>query len=278
MRVLVDGMPGTTLPVWDRGFGYGDGLFETVLVREGKPCQWPRHLARLAAGCLRLGLPPPPDALLDAEARLLLDGSREGVLKVLVTRGTGGRGYRPPPLPRPSRVLLLYPPPSYPGDWVTRGVRVRWCRTPASQNRSLAGIKHLNRLDSVLARSEWDDPQVAEGLMMREDGRVVGGTMTNLFLWSGQRLDTPLLDQAGIGGTVRALTFELAARLGITCRESHLTARDLTLARGLFLTNSLIGCWPISDLDSHAYATGELPWPLLQAVTAAARTAEWSTR
>lgn len=276
LRLLIDGLPTREIPVWDRGLSYGDGLFETMLIRGGVPCQWSRHLARLESGCRRLRIPYVGGGTLAAEARALTQGA-DGVLKILITRGSGGRGYRPLPLPCPSRALLFYPSPAYPVAWSTDGVILRWCETPASQNRALAGIKHLNRLDSVLARAEWDDPAVAEGLMLREDGRVVGGTMTNLFLWTGQSLITPILDRAGIAGTVRALTLELAAGLGIACRESHLAAQDLRPARGLFLTNALIGCWPVRQLDGQDYAPDGLPWELLEAVGLAASTAEWPT-
>ena len=276
LRVLIDGAEAGLIPVSDRAVSYGDGLFETILIQAGAPCNWSGHLARLELGCHRLQIPPPSAQDLEAEARVLIQEFEEGVLKVLVTRGAGGRGYRPPTVPQPRRALLLYPLPDYPAAWSRDGVTLRWCRTPASQNRSLAGIKHLNRLDNVLARAEWNDPEIAEGLMLRDDGQVVGGTMSNLFVWTGEALLTPALDLAGIAGTARALTLELAGRSGIQCQERDLGPRDLALAQGLFLTNSLIGCWPVRRLDGCEYPTGRLPWELLKAVTAAARTAEWS--
>ncbi|HYN76339.1 MAG TPA: aminodeoxychorismate lyase [Lamprocystis sp. (in: g-proteobacteria)] len=275
---MIDGLPADQVPVVDRGFSYGDGLFETILIRSGAPCQWSRHLARLELGCQRLLIPPPSPHCLEAEARALIQEGGDGVLKILITRGSGGRGYRPSALSQPRRALLRFPLPGYPANWSAEGVDLRWCRTSASQNRSLAGIKHLNRLDSVLARAEWVDPEIAEGLLLRDDGHVVGGTMTNLFLWTGQSLVTPRLDLAGIAGTVRALTLELAAGLGVDCRERDLRAPDLTEAAGLFLTNSLIGCWPVRRLAGRDYETGRLPWELLKAVMVAARTAEWPTR
>jgi 4-amino-4-deoxychorismate lyase len=275
LRVRIDGADSGLIPVWDRAVSYGDGLFETILIRAGAPCQWLRHLARLALGCNRLLIPPPSAPELEADARSLVQDGEDAVLKLLITRGAGGRGYRPPPVPRPRCALLVYPMPDYPDGWSQEGVTLRWCRTRASQNRSLAGIKHLNRLDNVLARAEWTDPEVAEGLMLRDDGQVVGGTMTNLFVWTGQSLQTPALDLAGIAGTARALTLELAAGLGIQCHECDLSAPDLVSAQGLFLTNALIGCWPVRHLDGRDYRTGRLPWELLKAVTAAAQTAEW---
>jgi 4-amino-4-deoxychorismate lyase len=138
----------------------------------------------------------------------------------------------------------------------------------------LAGIKHLNRLDSVLARAEWDDPATAEGLMLTEGGEVVGGTMTNLFLWDGESLKTPRLDRAGIAGTVRALTLELAPAFGLPCTEQALTAGDLARARGLFLTNALIGVWPVGQLADTHYDLSRLPQGLIDCVSRVARTTE----
>ncbi len=274
LRVLIDGIEADSLPAWDRGLAYGDGLFETLLIRAGRPCQWSRHLTRLEQGCRRLGIPCPDAQQLASEVRFLVDCDNQ-VLKILVTRGTGGRGYRPLEHPEPRRVLFLYPLPLYPTAWGRAGVIVRWCATPASQNRTLAGLKHLNRLDSVLARAEWDDPEIAEGLMLGADGQVVGGTMTNLFVWTGTTLITPALDRAGIAGTVRALTLELATQLGLDCREADLTPSDLTQrAQGLFLTNALIGVWPVRRLDRHDYEIGRLPWTLLKAVATATQSAE----
>lgn len=274
LRVLIDGCEASLVPIWDRGLAYGDGLFETLLIRDGGPCQWARHLARLAIGCDRLQIPTPAVPLLESDVRSMVRGGVDGVLKILITRGTGGRGYRPPSTSHPRRALLLYPIPDYPAAWGQDGVAIRYCRTRATQNRSLAGIKHLNRLDSVLARAEWDDPEIAEGLMLREDGHVVGGTLSNLLLWTGDSLLTPSVELAGIAGTVRALTLELAAGQGIDCQERDLLPQDLTQAAGLFLTNSLIGCWPVRHLDGRDYAIGSLPWDLMSAVVEAARTPE----
>ena len=266
LHCLIDGAPNEALPVTDRGLSYGDGLFETLWVRAGRPCQWGRHWARLVRGCLRLGLSPPQESILADEVGRLLQGACSGVLKILVTRGDGGRGYAPPPAPSPRRILVLYPVPDYPTDWSATGVVVRLCQTPATQNPALAGLKHLNRLDSVLARSEWSDPGIAEGLMAGPEGEMVGGTMTNLFLWDGSTLRTPVIDRCGIAGTVRDLTLELAAGLGIACVETPMGAADLLSARGIFLTNSLIGAWPVRQLGGRDLDPGALPLELVATI------------
>ncbi len=264
---LIDGVPCETIPAWDRGLSYGDGLFETLLVREGRPCQWPRHCTRLILGCRRLGIPVPTSDTLESEIRLLTAGLEDAVLKVLVTRGIGGRGYRSLPAPQPRRILHVYPAPAYPSAWREQGVVVRYCQTPASYNPALAGLKHLNRLDSVLARAEWDDPEIADGLMSGMDGEVVGGTMTNLFLWDGRTLLTPTVDRCGIAGTVRALTLELARARGIPSVLADVKPAVLAQAEGVFLTNSLVGVWPVRRLGERDLEPERLPLELLAAVT-----------
>lgn len=271
-RVLVDGHPGDAIGILDRGLHYGDGLFETIRVRAGRPCQWRRHLERLNWGAGRLGIPLVDSDRLADESLAISQGLDDGVLKIILTRGSGGRGYRPPLAPAPRRILILYPLPQDPGATFESGVLVRYCRTPASLNPDLAGIKHLNRLDSVLARREWGDPRIAEGLMLDPSGRLVGGTMSNLFLWDGERLLTPGVEGAGIAGTTRGLMIETARHRGVVCVETNIEPPDLKRAEGLFLTNAVAGVWPVRQLEDHAFDLGRLPWDLLAAVRQAART------
>jgi len=265
-------MPGDRLPITDRGLSYGDGLFETLAVRDRQPCQWSRHWNRLTLGCRRIGLPLPSEATVASEVAQVLQGVDGGVLKLLVTRGDGGRGYAPPTEVQCRRILLLYPAPDYPTEWSSRGVDVRFCRTPATHNRVLAGLKHLNRLDSVLARAEWSDPGTAEGLITGPDAEVIGGTMTNLFIWDGAGLRTPRVDRCGIAGTVRALAIELAVGLGVSCTEARLSRADVLKARGLFLTNSVVGVWPVRRLDGRDYDPGDLPSDLIRTLRGEAHT------
>jgi 4-amino-4-deoxychorismate lyase len=274
-RVLVDGCEDTRVSVADRGLHYGDGLFETILIRDGMPCLWERHLARLAIGADRLGLPQPSRSLLREEAARICAGLDDGLLKLIVTRGVGGRGYRPPASPHPRRILLSYASPPDADPLAHGGVAIRYCETPASVNPRLAGIKHLNRLDAVLARQEWDDPEIAEGLMCDDAGAVVGGTMTNLFVWDGVALATPSVVRSGLAGTVRSVALEAAARAGIACVERTVTRRMIEEAVGLFLTNARIGVWPVVRLAERGFDPERLPVALLRQIRQAAHTPEW---
>lgn len=273
LAALIDGVRGDTLPIADRGLHYGDGLFETISLRQGVPCLWSEHLARLRLGAERLGIPLPDFELLLRECRELADGVAAGVIKLMLTRGVGGRGYRPPHHPRPSRLLLLYPQPARPASGSRVGVAVRWCETRLGENPQLAGIKHLNRLEQVLARAEWDPDAdadgCAEGLMCDCRGRVIAGTMSNLFVYARGRLLTPRLDTCGVAGTARALVLRLAPTEGLPVAEVDLYPVDLVAADGLFLTNAVNGVWPIRRLGDQIFDVGRLPQSLMAQFDAA---------
>ena len=242
---------------------YGDGLFETIAVQGGEPCLWPQHMDRLGSGARRLGIPCPEPDLLYRECLESSAGMETCVVKLVLTRGSGGRGYRPPDRPEPSRILAQFPWPEHPPEWAENGIRARFCRTILGENSALAGIKHLNRLEQVLARAEWQDPDIAEGLMCDGRGRVIGGTMTNLFALIGGRILTPRIDTCGITGTARALTLQLAAQQGIEVAEADLTRQDLAGAEGVFLTNALIGAWAVTRLETIRLDPARLPWRLI---------------
>ncbi|MFZ5467737.1 MAG: aminodeoxychorismate lyase [Pseudomonadota bacterium] len=245
-----------SLPQGDRGLHYGDGLFETMAVTEGKVRLLALHLERLARGAARLAIPlPDPDGLAGALAVAAREQG-EGVLKLIVTRGGGGRGYLPPESPTPSLILQRHPPVDADGR---DGVAVRLCELRLSRQPALAGIKHLNRLEQVLARAEWRDPAIAEGLLLDAEGFLVEGVASNLFLVRRGRLLTPLLDQCGVAGVMRAHVMRCASRLGLDVQETRLVLDDLRAADELFLTNSLYGIRPVVRLTEHReWAVGPL--------------------
>lgn len=254
--VLVNGVAAETVSVRDRGFQYGDGLFETIAVHRGAPLLWERHIQRLLAGALRLGMSPPEAALLRAEADQLCRGVERSVLKIILTRGTATRGYRPDASAATTRVLSLSPWPEYPPSWSAAGVVVRLCQTRLAAQPRLAGLKHLNRLEQVLARAEWGD-DYAEGLMSDESGNVIEGTVTNVFLVEAGALHTPEVIRCGVDGVMRGAVLELAAGLGIACRVGLVTSTQLERANEVFLTNSLIGLWPVQRIEKRSYEIGQ---------------------
>ncbi|MCE3025473.1 aminodeoxychorismate lyase [Salinicola sp. DM10] len=228
------------LPLDDRGLAYGDGLFETVLVRDGQALLWEAHLARLAEGCARLGLPAPPRARLDPLPAAC--GAGLQVLKLVVTRGSGGRGYRPPAEPEPRwawRATAFEPAPR---RWFA-GVEVRLCALRLGRQPRLAGLKHLARLENVLARQEWDDDTIAEGLMCDSEGYLVEATAMNLVWLRQGRLETPLLDQAGVAGTLLA-----ALDAETSLKRVRAEPQRLLQAEAAWVCNSVQGVWPIRVL------------------------------
>jgi 4-amino-4-deoxychorismate lyase len=255
---LINGMPAERVSIHDRGFQYGDGVFETIAVFDGRPLLWRLHLTRLQQGCMRLGITPPPDATqLQEEAEGLFAGTRRAVLKLVVTRGESGRGYAPGHNTRPTRVLERLPWPDYPAANARDGVDVCVCRTRMSRNPALAGLKHLNRLEQVLARSEWRN-EYAEGLMLDEDRNVIEATASNVFLVVRGTLLTPDLSQSGIAGVMRVTVLDHAKALTIPYQIGPVSRDTLDDADEIFLTNSLIGIWPVRRVETRSYTLGPL--------------------
>ncbi|MEJ2453595.1 MAG: aminodeoxychorismate lyase [Candidatus Thiodiazotropha sp.] len=263
-RVLINGQPADHIPVSDRGLQYGDGLFETLAVIDSRPRLWERHMARLSRGEGVLGLPISDKRQLRQEADRLCTGCERGVLKLIITRGSGGRGYRPPEQAAPRRILSLHDWPDYPQSWYRQGMRLRLCETRWGHNPQLAGIKHLNRLEQVMARQEWRDPGIAEGIMLDLEDRVISATQGNLFLVDDNGLHTPDLSRAGISGVIRDLVIESAGDLDMTVGIDEITLERVQQADALFVTNSILGLCPVAALEGWAYAPERVPESLRQ--------------
>ncbi len=255
---LVNGIPSEHIRVFDRGLTYGDGVFRTLLVRAGHPSCWPRHYDKLYADCAALNIVCPPEAILAAEIAKLIAGTPDCVLKVIVTRGESQRGYAIQEHMEPTRILMASPVPQYPASYLTEGVRLHLCSTRLAIQPSLAGIKHLNRLENVLARREWDDPEIAEGLMLDMDGNAIEGTMSNLFLLQGKTLHTPNLGRCGVAGVQRERIMDLAGELGMTVRVENLPLARIYDADEVVLCNSVFGVWQVRELAGKTWQAGKL--------------------
>ncbi len=265
--VLINGKPGHGIDALDRGLAYGDGVFRTIAARHGRPEFWNAQMTKLAADAAKLALPMPDAAQLARDAATVLPhGGARVVLKIILTRGVGGRGYRPPERPSPTRIVLCAAWPDYPLDWAETGVAVRVCETHLSVQPKLAGVKHLNRLEQVLARAEWSDARVAEGVMTDIGGHAISGTMSNLFAIIDDRLLTPDLSRCGIAGVMRGVIIAWAARRGLSVAETDLSLDDLYRADELFLTNSLVGVWPVHEIDGRRKGVGALTRTISTAV------------
>ena len=252
----VDGQPAASLPLVDRGLAYGDGLFETMAVRGGSPVLLERHLTRVTAGCARLRIELDAGRL-RRELTAFCAELGQGVAKLIVTRGDGQRGYAPS-TGAPRHILQSAAMPAYPPQHAENGIRLFPCETRLAEQPLLAGLKHLNRLEQVLARAEWQDAAHAEGLMRDVSGRVIEGVFSNLFLVRDDVLSTPELSRCGVAGVMRAELLEQAQALGIACQVRDIELDELLGADEVFLCNSLYWVWPVRQLQAHHWPLGPL--------------------
>ncbi len=251
MTTLINGEPCDTISVNERGFLYGDGVFRTLRLSGGKALHWPRHYAKLAADCSALDLACPSETLLQEELSRLTGNVLEGVVKITVTRGTGPRGYRPPQPSTGTHLLSLSDAPRFPEHFGDAGISVHLCRLRLGHQPRLAGIKHLNRLENVLATMEWDDPSIAEGLLLDQAGYVIEGVRSNVFLVKQGSLSTPDLSRCGVAGVQRDRVLAWAKQRGVECRIRNISLDELLLADEIFMVNSVHGLWPVKELPGY---------------------------
>lgn len=260
MQALVNGRPASVVQVGDRGLAFGDGLFETMRLAGGRLPLLEAHLQRLQRGCARLRMPFPALALrrdLEQIVRWAPPG-QDALVKLILTRGAGGQGYAPGVARAPTRLLMLSELPARPARWWRDGVMLWPCRTRLGLNPDLAGLKHLNRLENVLARAEWSDPRYAEGILRDVDGFYIEATASNLFLVVDGRLLTPELDRCGVAGVMRQLLLSDWAGLAGELEPRQCAVDEALLARAeeVFLTNALIGAWPVIACGPHRWPVG----------------------
>jgi 4-amino-4-deoxychorismate lyase len=258
--VLVDGVSTDCFPVDDRGLMYGDGVFRTLRVTDGVPRWWDDQLAKLTEDCGRIGIVAPDAACWQMDLAQISSGMTDGVLKLVVTRGSSTRGYLPPQ-PASQRRLMRYDALS-PRQPTAEGLTVRICALRLARQPRLAGIKHLNRLENVLARAEWNAPEIHEGLLLDQSERVISGVMSNLFIWSRNRLVTPRLDQCGVAGVARARLMCQARAQGMEVKEAELSLQDVFDADEVMLTNSVAGLRRVAQLESKSWPVGMVSYHL----------------
>lgn len=258
VSVMINGEDTRFLDFADRGLHYGDGVFTTLSLQGGVPVFFDRHLSRLQADANRLGIPLPAPELLRDEVRWVGFAKLEGVVKIMLTRGCGGRGYRCPERGDGTRIVSVHPKPDYPMSIRDAGVHARFCKLRLGVNPRLAGIKHLNRLEQILARAEWSDEDIQEGLLLDHEGFLVEGVTSNVFLVHHGVLRTPRLDRCGVAGVMRGLVLDAARDLGMPVEEARIIPEKGLNADEMFITNSIIGLWPVSRLDGKEFPVGAM--------------------
>jgi 4-amino-4-deoxychorismate lyase len=266
---LVNGSFSATISPLDRGFAYGDGVFRTIKVINGLPEHWPMHYQTLFADCSAIGIVCPSADTFISDFKKIFDADEfSAVVKIIVTRGEGERGYNPPAITTPMRVMIKSSMPDYPEVNFSEGVVLHLCDTRIAHQPKLAGIKHLNRLDNVLARMEWHDPKVAEGVMLDMEGNVIECTAANIVARYGDTLITPKLDQCGVAGITRKQILAHAKRLELNTAIERMNLKDLHSADEVIICNSLFGAWQVRELAGQQWAKQLLAEKLRKALHA----------
>lgn len=249
--MLINGVTGNMISIRDRGLLYGDGVFRTLVVRDGKPQHWQRHYQKIRHDCTSLGIVCPDFEILSVElAGLALEHSN-AVFKLIVTRGQTVRGYAPAPEALPTHIWDVAPLPVYPDT--QQGVTLSLCTLRLGHQPRLAGIKHLNRLENVLAAAECADAD--EGLLLDCGGLIIEGVRSNVFLVSRGRLITPDLSRCGVAGVQRDRVIACAGKLGMTTEVRDVGLEELRAADELFLTNSVFGLWPVAQFQARRWTS-----------------------
>jgi len=260
---LINGSFDHAISPFDRGFAYGDGVFRTLVMRDGLPENWPLHYQKLVADCGAIGIVCPSAELLmsDLQQLFLPDGLTENhlaIAKIIITRGEGERGYAPPAVTMPLRVVIKTAMPQYPEENFVNGVSSYVCETRLAPQPRLAGIKHLNRLENVLARMEWNDPTITDGIMLDADNNVIECTSANIFARFGDVLLTPSLHQCGVAGVTRQRIMNIAHLLSLKIVVETLNVEKLLSADEAMICNSLYGAWQIREIQHKTWQAGAL--------------------
>ena len=250
---LINGHAGSNIDVGDRGFQYGDGVFETIAYCNHKLQLWDEHMQRLQQACKRLSLSCIEESVwLDDIKKLQPENN--SVIKLIISRGVSGRGYAYTSGDSVTRVAAVYAWPNY-TQQNAQGITAVFCQTPVSMNPILAGIKHLNRLDNVLARNECWHEDIAEGFMLDNQQHIIEGTMSNVFCVLDNELYTPLLDQCGVEGVMRQQVIKLAQQLNIPVNIIEISKQNFLQMDAVFLTNSIIGLWNVNKIIENDNVT-----------------------
>lgn len=253
LECLVNGEISTYVSASNRGLNYGDGLFETLVVYNGQPRRWQAHMDRLGGGCERLGIEMPPQAVLLREVQTVSAGLAEAVVKIVLCRGGVARGYSPLPDAGSVRIISAHQLPQNIEENAARGVDARVCDLRLAMQPALGGIKHLNRLEQVLASSEPCAEGVSEGILLDSEDYVISAISANIFLVVEDRLLTPRLDRCGVRGVIRS---QILAACSGRCEQRRIQVDLMYEADEVFLCNSVRGIVPVTGIDGHEFTIG----------------------
>lgn len=273
---LINGQLSDSVPATNRGLAYGDGLFETIRFHGSEPVLWGRHWQRLLRGCqiLGLNLPAESETNLLEQCRSLVDqhALTQAVAKIILIRDGIGQGYRFDQFASVQTFVSISTLPEYALEDYLTGINVWLCKTRLAINPQLAGVKHLNRLEQVLATREWSASRYHEGIMLNTSNHIIEGTRSNVFFVKDERLVTPSLEGSGVAGVMREYLLHCSSELGLQAQECPVTLPDLSSFQEAFICNSVFGIWPIVSLemdkeDAINWTPGEITKSLQQTVS-----------
>lgn len=264
---LVNGSFNGTVSALDRGLAYGDGVFRTLKVANGIPVHWPLHYQKLVEDCSAIGIVcPSADLFINDFAQLFSPNEAVFVAKIIVTRGEGERGYKPSPIVSPMRVMIKSNLPDYAASYFTEGVHLQVCETRIGHQTKLAGIKHLNRLENILARMECSAPEVVDGIMLDVEGNVIECTSANIFARFGKTLLTPKLDLCGVAGITRMQILSRANTLNLEAKIEEINLQKLLSADEIIISNSLYSAWQVLSIGEKAWGKQSLAENIRKAI------------
>ena len=237
-------------------------MFRTLRMQAGRPVCWERQYSKLQHDCAALKISCPSALVLSSELQQLGKTQPEGIAKIIITRGVSARGYAPSSQSETTRILSVNPSVVYPSDYAKSGVRMHVCKVRLGHQVLLAGIKHLNRLENVLAASEWHDADVPEGLLCDISGYVISGTRSNLFMLRGNILYTPNLTRCGVAGIQRDRVMDWGKQHGVACKTADFHMEEMLQADEIFLVNSVFGLWPVREVADYRRTQHPMAWKI----------------
>lgn len=256
--IWINGREQDHLSASDRAVQFGDGCFTTAAVSNGRIQQLAAHLQRLQEGCRRLLIDQVDWPQLEQEMRQIAEPQRQAVLKVIISRGRGGRGYSGAGCGEATRILTLAPYPQHYHALRASGVKLTLSPITLARNKQLAGIKHLNRLEQVLIRAHLDQSDADEALVLDTEGRVVECCAANLFWRKGDQVFTPSVEEAGVDGTMRRYLMAQMTRSAQTCHVVSVGKEAILTADEIVICNALMPVLPVRQLDEIHYTARSL--------------------
>lgn len=245
--ILINGKKHNSISVFNRNMQYGDGLFETFIAKDNRILFWKRHFSRLNVGCEKLKIKKIQEStwLNDIKKGLLLASYNNCVIKLILSRGNSQRGYSYPDDILPVRVVIVS---ELKKTQTKKSFSLEYAQSGYHSNPNLAGIKHCNRIEQILARATLKKD---EAIMLDENQNIISVTQGNIYFIFGQRLVTPKLDRCGVIGSRRFIILELAKSIALDVEQDNISVTDAQKADEVFISNSIIGIQPVSSIEDY---------------------------